>query len=264
MGEADKLYQYKPLNKYTIINLLNREIRLNSPKVFNDPYDCKVLSTYDEFFVDNFIRERIRDKYDLEKFKEENPQIVEQLMDTLKKNNMDSETQKQLNEDREKFFDMITNEVFISCFSEDNLSILMWSHYADYHKGICIEYLKDDMEKQCNKDMDLVKVDYRDECSELIEYTAQGEYSMEKFCSTKSSCWSYEKEWRLIAYADNKSNGVNKKFIKPIGIYLGSKIDESDKRFIRDFCEKNKINLYQMKLKKNSFKIYPEAELEFK
>ena len=28
----------------------------------------------------------------------------------------------------------------ICCFSTDEKSILMWSHYADYHKGICLRF----------------------------------------------------------------------------------------------------------------------------
>jgi Protein of unknown function (DUF2971) len=28
----------------------------------------------------------------------------------------------------------------VGCFSERRDSILMWSHYADHHRGICIEY----------------------------------------------------------------------------------------------------------------------------
>ena len=29
---------------------------------------------------------------------------------------------------------------YMSCFSEDNDNLLMWAHYGDNHRGICVEY----------------------------------------------------------------------------------------------------------------------------
>ena len=36
----------------------------------------------------------------------------------------------------------LRNKALVSCFSERNDSILMWGHYADKHKGVCIGYKK--------------------------------------------------------------------------------------------------------------------------
>lgn len=35
---------------------------------------------------------------------------------------------------------MKRNRIFTACFSENRHSLLMWSHYANSHKGFCIEY----------------------------------------------------------------------------------------------------------------------------
>mgnify|MGYP002227506002 FL=1 len=37
--------------------------------------------------------------------------------------------------------------VLVGCFSERNDSLLMWSHYADEHRGLCIGYNLHDLIK---------------------------------------------------------------------------------------------------------------------
>ena len=34
----------------------------------------------------------------------------------------------------------LIKSIHVACFSETKESILMWSHYADNHKGFCVEY----------------------------------------------------------------------------------------------------------------------------
>jgi hypothetical protein len=34
----------------------------------------------------------------------------------------------------------LEKEILITCFSEVNYNILMWSHYANNHKGICLKF----------------------------------------------------------------------------------------------------------------------------
>ena len=36
--------------------------------------------------------------------------------------------------------DIMQDTVLVGCFSERNDSLLMWSHYADEHRGLCFGY----------------------------------------------------------------------------------------------------------------------------
>ena len=49
-----------------------------------------------------------------------------------------------VNKDYNKFIDYWINDIkshtFIICLSKEYNDILMWSHYADSHRGICIGY----------------------------------------------------------------------------------------------------------------------------
>lgn len=262
MGE-DKLYQYKPMNKFTIINLLNREIRLNSPKVFNDPYDCKILTGYHEYLLEILLIEEFKSEEKVDQFKKNNKNEYKKMIEFLKSDKPNQELKNSLEELRKELFNFSDESFYVSCFTEDKNSMLMWSHYADYHRGICIEYSREDIFKKCYPERYLLKVIYTDE-NVKFDLSEDSYLQLRQICSTKATCWSYEKEWRIIDYSDKKVDGFNIAFIKPTGIYMGSKINDSDKEFIKNFCNENKINLYQMKLKKDSFNIYPEVELEFR
>lgn len=82
--------------------------------------------------------------------------------------------------------------------SETPTNILMWSHYADRHRGICIGY------RMCYKDMSdayVRRVKYSDnddrEVLDPVELT-DPDRAIEKLLTFKSHLWKYEKEWRLI------------------------------------------------------------------
>lgn len=109
--------------------------------------------------------------------------------------------------------------IFLASFSERSDSILMWSHYANNHKGVCIGYsLKELIEKY-----DFFPVVYE---GRLQQYT-DGSSELREIL-TKYTDWSYEKEWRLIQ-KDEKGKSLNGKcipFVKPKEIILGCKSDD--------------------------------------
>lgn len=93
------------------------------------------------------------------------------------------------------------NKVAITCLSENSNSILMWSHYADKHKGVCIgieineieyEYLLHKVEYVENFEIDQA----------LLEEKANGIEYRRKLFSTKFIKWEYEEEYRLVFNLD--------------------------------------------------------------
>lgn len=109
-----------------------------------------------------------------------------------------------------------------ACFTENTndgekdalQNILMWSHYADSHKGICIEYEHD-------TDYTMLASGYR------MQY--QQQKSMD---ACKNICWKYENEYRIVAYYQSLNfQGVNASYrsigLKIKAIYCGVKFEES-------------------------------------
>lgn len=108
----------------------------------------------------------------------------------------------------------------ICSFSEDPLNILLWAHYADSFKGVCIEIEMD--ENLCFDDFEVKKVTYdpnrilfRNESSRLIDELP------EMILSQKAKEWDYEREVRLLSSQEYIQCGIG---IKITSILLGVSI----------------------------------------
>ncbi len=99
----------------------------------------------------------------------------------------------------------------VACFSEVWDNPMMWAHYTNQYKGICIEYSFEILEKAINRklsqnpinkddsnnlpidlDYKLLRVDYVNEMPKEFD-------SIETALKTKYNSWEKEREWRLVA-----------------------------------------------------------------
>ncbi len=88
----------------------------------------------------------------------------------------------------------------IYCMSKINDSTLMWSHYADKHRGVCLGFKVPTMSGPTIT----VEVKYEDEIKPLQHSFETSGTSVRWMCC-KSKVWEYENEVRLI---DVLNNGV--------------------------------------------------------
>lgn len=84
---------------------------------------------------------------------------------------------------------------------------LMWAHYANSHKGICIEY---EITPEClarhNNDNELLRLC---PCAYREHKPMSDGITLDNALMAKASCWSYEEEARLIYYSKDMSRWVN-------------------------------------------------------
>lgn len=134
-------------------------------------------------------------------------------------------------------------------------NILMWSHYADEHKGICIKYkLKGNcINTDCSDDVHpqalLHRINYKN--VKLLSVKNESIQIGMAF-AYKSLCWKYEKEARLISYDATKEGDRYKipyrKGISIEAIYFGLNCSEGDKAHIKELLADKNIKYYDMKL----------------
>ncbi|MGG7077369.1 DUF2971 domain-containing protein [Clostridium sardiniense] len=230
-------YKYKEINDYTLDMIKEGMIWASNPDSFNDPYDC--LLDFDAIEV---IRGKFRKK-NLVQIKE-----------------IDKESLKIITHKIEYAMEKIKKEIAIICLSEENNNILMWSHYANNHQGVCFEY---DGNEVCefSEIYPIVYIKENIDLSEsLIDIDPHG---IQKKIMIKSSVWEYEKEWRIILNnSEPEKSGGLIKFPKIKSIYLGCKTKEEDKEKIIALAKEKGINVYQMKMKRNQFKLeYSEINI---
>jgi Protein of unknown function (DUF2971) len=141
--------------------------------------------------------------------------------------------------------------------------IIMWSHYANHHKGFCIEY---DIEKLPHGDMRrrmLFPVIYRDSMFDCTRFLASSVKDLSKFNNIytqlqalyKSPEWSYEMEWRLVFIAGVIHDECDYPMPTPSKVFLGARISYQGNVKILSVCRSKRIECYQMSLRSNCFEL---------
>jgi len=149
----------------------------------------------------------------------------------------------------------------IACFSESVDSILMWSHYADSHKGFVLEYDFRPTLKNPIKHVLISPVVYDGERMDVSSYIAWEFLHLLKIDSKnpdiashlkvalhKSLAWAYEKEWRLVDYTFHNISDRTVSAIpyKPKAIYYGARMDEGKKGLLHGIAQEKGIREYEM------------------
>lgn len=207
-----RLYKYRPDNDHTLDILRNNELYFSFVEEFNDPFDCRV----------NFLLPRNKIEWEDHVKKHNIPDaLARQAIKALEQINFDSEKIIKLYEKTN--FKTIT----LCCLSEVEDNILMWSHYSNSHRGICIGFETIiDQNSLCiktddptlnthdnpvyHKTIPIDKVEYKINYPEPYDFLTGNHHDLYKFFKTKSIAWQYERERRItMPYRD-----VNKRLIK--------------------------------------------------
>ena len=244
------------------------------PLYFNDPYDCDFCidqKTLQSKFAKSTIIENLKPIF--EKLKIET--ITEKEIENLHNSSNTEETVEEILKTRGCNLKMPLLDVFcnglkskiddlkkgltVVCFTEDVKSILMWSHYANNHRGFCIEYklAQTDLSKQIRKVIYSSERHYlRDE-----DLNEKGIFRPTLY---KSDVWKYEKEWRYVTanfpwVISKNEKRFSMDFSKYIsGIYLGTNTPEDKEKEVIKFCFKKNIPVYKMKMKYDTYALEPQ------
>lgn len=191
MKLPSSVYRYEPINNLTLKNLKSQVVYFSSPQNFNDPYDC-AINAEPKIPKDRELKQYLRSwlkrddvpqevKDDIENY---NPDVIRS---TILKNATET-----IERERSRFL----KKAGVLCFSATKSNTLMWSHYADWHKGFCFEFSTEhDPFKK------LLRVQYKSSIPKIDFVSSmkhqQNEAILDLFL-TKSSDWKYEQEWRAI------------------------------------------------------------------
>ncbi|HEX8307959.1 MAG TPA: DUF2971 domain-containing protein [Allosphingosinicella sp.] len=108
---------------------------------------------------------------------------------------------------------------------------LMWAHYADSFRGICISYSFTRLLEGLPESCALSRIAYGDKPYHLITADLERDERPRSILSTKSLRWSYEREWRLFA---ERSGRVRYDNAAVSSVYLGARMAEPDRAVIRN------------------------------
>jgi hypothetical protein len=244
------LYKYRSMKSPELVQRLeeifkNNYIYLSDPTSFNDPFECRPILTIPKSMLkrDFYIKNMIRTQFPLENKKEQNKLIKEAKFQI---NNSDYQ---------EHVYREFIKTIGIYSLSEKNNDILMWGHYANAHKGLCIEFDA----SQVNILFGLaLKVYYSDKYPIVNTFDLDKPEEFQKALLTKSNHWDYEKEWRILKLSD--AGGPGKHYLSPeliTGVIMGALISPQDKERVLGWVSNypTKINIYQATINRTEYKL---------
>jgi hypothetical protein len=189
------LYKYGQINKLceerTEKLFTTPTLWFPSPAALNDPFECRPWVTGDgtrEQVMESFSR-MLRKKF---------PDWTEDTVSAnaaswyLERRHRHPEIWKGMRKD---LISVVEQSVGLYCLSEVNDEILMWSHYADEHRGFCLIFEATDSTPVFGAAQ---RVSYSKELPDVDVFCDSPHDAASKALLTKYCGWSYEKEWRIV------------------------------------------------------------------
>lgn len=180
------IFKYRNIDSTKKI-LDNNSLWFSSPNDFNDPFDCQIVpntnNTLDE--IESFLRSNSEGR------------INESQIKNLAKETF--ETPGKWKSIIEQTFDKIVNKSGVCCFTKNEKNLLMWSHYTESHKGVCLKF---DILKDTDFFVYPLPVNYRDDYPDY-NHLGNRQTLVNDIVLSKSNDWSYEQEIRVLKIHEN-------------------------------------------------------------
>lgn len=247
----DILYKYRSFNTRSLEMLRNNQVYFANPIEFNDPFDCSAQ----EYMHDNF-------RNDMAKISAARELNIEPMMLTdeqvqIFRIKVDKYLGPIKLSDAQGALDELRDNLGILSFSAINDSILMWSHYADMHKGFCIGFsirnfgipLKEFREVTYSRDRNL-NLAFNLISNPNITADMFAEEFLKEYILTKYIDWQYEKEWRLIGCPKTFSPYANESIDR---ITFGLKMPPENRKQIRSILDGKNITFFEAVKSSKSF-----------
>lgn len=255
------LYRFEPACENRINSLRDKKLWMSNPANFNDPFDTRA-NIKEDFVSNEHDPEAIR--IAAKTIFEGNPshwlyndKIVEDIRAWSQNQHLDLKNIIPKLQAHLATFG-------IQCFSRNYQIPLSWSHYAQAHKGFCIEYSLSKMDLvTSNKSLfSFYDVTYISQLKDILlsDILFSPRSAIERYLATKHSDWSYEQELRLIKdntfTSDELSERVSGKSVdmpsglEVTGVIAGLKMSDTLKESLRCTAECLQIPMYCMKTNK--------------
>lgn len=226
------LYKYKPINEYTFASLINNTIYFPVAENLNDPFDSQLMYSVDDENIEDIIGSLYEDHRVPEGV---NKNELERIFDVAK-----AALHNSLSEAHQK--------IGILSLTTKHDNTVMWTHYADSHKGICIEYDCDILKK--HSEIIIRHMDYVDNLPSILKLFVgkAPKISIDDIAKAiffyKHTTWTYESEWRILN-SNPGNNYYSDSFIK--SITFGCNTNPSIRDAICRLFKEKDVSLFEMK-----------------
>jgi len=278
------LYKYRAVSPCNLQAFRDNYVWLADPTTYNDPYDSLFAVDTDKL-ADGLVRRNfeslpLANALRAQLSADEVDQIVQvpapfrQACEAIAGGlSLSSDATKKLLDTLEEasrrrlcaFLDQVTRcvreSLKLCCFSANVTSILLWAHYADQHRGYCIEYALGELppsDLRRRLTMPVVYSHQLFDTTAIFEEAAKGDFNNLYAVAAslrKAPYWSYEDEWRLIVPAGILPKAGPFFVPTPSAVYLGAKMPDNDRDRVREIALAKAIPVKPMRMSRSAFEL---------
>jgi hypothetical protein len=259
MEGHEKLYKFKGMSASSrdqVLDIItNSRIYFSSPEQFNDPLDCAPICALAKPLTEEFIKELLDDEAALARAAGKSKEEVEALRKAE-----GVPPQRIAKAVTERTRHELVKDARVFCLSASEVHPLLWSHYADSHRGLCLHF-----RAAPGSLFGLARaVDYRRERpSILVPLHYNNDDIADAMVRVKGDFWDYEDEYRIIGHegadVDWGATMVNRLCSFPpkllCGITLGMKTLPKDRKDLMALAAQHypEMAVYQAQEAKDHF-----------
>ncbi len=228
-----RLYKYRGLGgpDYKILSdiLVNNTLWWSSPIAFNDPFDCLPSIDTGGNLPEKFAwGERSARRHGMGKNRHERRAIVSDIARRKLRRGLGASLANAGG--IQAWRDMLV-KMGVLCLTSCRDHMLMWGHYADSHRGLCLEF--DTAKAPFNL---AHRVTYDDERPVFRPLQIDRSGLMERILLRKAAVWSYEDEWRIFGPGTPGRHAFPSDALT--GVILGALMPVQEEREVRAMLEK--------------------------
>jgi hypothetical protein len=239
-------YKYRAFNKENLHRMekvfIHAMIYFASPTQINDPFECKANLSFDG------TRKEWK-KYLSEVVKKQSHWDRKRRLDWIMQVLASGEYKdKKIADHMTHRMQSRLDRIGIFCMSSKKTDILMWSYYADGHRGLCLGF-----KSNISLFSQALEVEYSTLLpTHRVVDTPEG--SLDKLVLTKGDMWSHECEWRCIRYKEGPGN-----YSYPedalVEVIFGCLMGEEEKEQVKALIKRGglKPKLFQAERKADEF-----------
>lgn len=177
--------------------------------------------------------------------------------------------------DRKKNTERRIEGLRILCLTNSIKKKLMWSHYADSHKGLClaVKVPADVVYYVCytgdrlfaDSDIEKIFSNCKNKGKENLRKSYDQLSDIHKAALIKDQKWAYEKEYRIVC-TDDQTDLIDKEGyysfpVKIERVYLGCRFDKNDLEKIAGIlkaCRDHNVEIKRMRLSYDNYSLIAE------
>lgn len=254
------LYKYRSMATaqavtHTLDILDHHRLYCAPPSSFNDPFECRCELSFE-------AREETKNERAKRWLLEHRPDLSEEQAATLAPERWRTMEERTGNE---QLHEVLRDDLGIVSFGPQPDDILMWSHYAGRHNGICLEFRPTRLE-HVEFFGQAQRVRYQRRMPAINFYTTSEIERARAYALTKAEHWRYEGESRIvIPNAEEEGRFVQIPRGALTAVFLGACITDDNRQLVLkrlvSAAQSETVRVYQAEISPDTYELmFPRIE----